>query len=1307
MALRRKSSPFLDIRVGADYTLKTRPQAVAGYDSPAATGDPSFIDIMAYRANQGWTNNFFNNAINSLKISVSPDPSMARFALAMRQRRDTRVNHPNVAKYLAQDPRRAENLGGILGDITQVATSILSDPTTYIGAGAVLGAAKLAGRSAAATGAGIFGTTSALADYTAQYIDSPNIKYSEVAIMGAIGAGLGGLAFRGIGPRQAGDVGASPSATQTPGMLPPPQQPAGLLSPPNPLGDTMTPENYRSVARNLAQKETVAIGDVHTLMQQGIKPLELGQTPMDLPVPYVKKLATEVEGIKAAMQLRVARSAPTVSKLANLLDDTKIQGLKNRAALRKSWRDIEDTWNEASVHTKMDLIEPLKKALATNKLSNASKNPQVLKIINEVKTRQRKLEESIAFVEKTNPWTNPPLQRVGPKRPPKPPKPEPIPVEDMIDKFYMGIPGARTFGINIRDLHEKMPQVPRKKLESTMKRLQYEGLASYDPNHSRFWLADTITNLRKERVLQAEHKRKISQAAQIVKQSGHANQKLLNAVALGSVGAVVGYNYGEGEGAAVGAILGGLAPWTLGKVVGKFSDFTTARTVEGAGQKAAQYINDGNMFISPTKQISRMGPHGKLFMAQLDQAEDMTQLQIADGLVNYRKAKGTITDFTDEEGSLVADLLEAKIKPHEVSPQIRQAAAGLKKVLRKVADDAYAAGLWSEQVYQSAIKNNYFPRVHDEAYLASKEGEDLFVNTMQSINWTEASLRNTLEALTGSRTKANLFIAATRKNGDKFIIDAIAAKQLLKQRGNHVGGSSTHLDHQRKINVGEMDKLLDPFRIRNPDKILDRYLNDVYRRIEHARIFGKDDELALTTLAKIEQDMLPTGKSTPAVKLAREFYMHQKGDTAQSWLLQQHQQASPMLKAVNGKVAAFEVLKLAYSQILQPTSAFVNGSIYMSKSMPMLKSMGTTISTLFKALKPDPVYDEFAQRAASGINVGLIDHISSATSEATLFGRSEFATNRLKWINSPQGFLEAIQFFKVERFTQRWATYQGKALAENLIAKNEQIIAGQITDTKTIKRVRDTMEELGLDWNKSSSQFTTRDMYQASLRFNRTVNFIDGARQLPLVWNSPYASMFRMYKTYSYRQGKFVMDNIVEPMKKGNYKPAAMLLAAGLPAGWTVNTIRDFIKADDREFSNTASLIRNLTMAGGLGYFVDLVNAGVTSDYDVFKTFLGPGPSDALRVTTAIPDTIGGNWRPMAASISRALPEVPGSFKRKLTEQYGITKPFNDPGAAERTFAEELRKQWKAIAAEKKATSTKVDPMKLNLDLSLDLDMGI
>ena len=1289
MAKRKPASPFLDIRVGAQYLAEKYPEYLK--EQPITTGEPTTFQILSYRADLGIKNNFFNSMVDSFKIAMSPDPKMTRFALNMQKRSAVREANPNVAAYIDKDPRRAEDLGGLVGDIAEIGASIVSDPISYIGGGTVATAAKAFGRSATATGAATFGGIGALSSYTSQYVNTPNVKASEVALWGAIGGVLGGLGSAGLSkaPRVSPDAGA----TSVPQLPPPAATAAATVEP----FATMNPESLQEVVRGLAQKQNIRYGDIHTTAEMA---------GVNLPVPYVKKLTQEANGIQTAMALRAARSAPAVYKIAHMLDDPKIAGLKDRIALKKTWRDITDTWNNADMHLKLDMVEPLRNLINKHAVSVETKKKGVAKIARQIQDQQRELQRQINHFEKTNPWQNPSPPRVGPSKPKPAPKPEALPLEDQIDRYYSGLPGGQTLGINVRDMRAKLPGVPREKVERAMKRLQQEGLATFDPHNSRLFMPDTIANQRKTKLLLADKKQKIAEAARITRQSGMANQKMLNTIALASVGTVVGYNYGDEEGAAVGAILGGLAPWTMGKIIGKFSDFTATRTAEGAGEKVAQYINDANTFIRPTKQISRMGSSGKLFASQLEHAEDMTNLQIADGLVTYNKLKNYTRELTDEEGSKVADILEGKLSPLNQPEHIRRAAQSSSQVFKQVAKQAYEAGVWSRQQYTDALNKKYFPRFYDEARLASKEGEDEFFRRMQNTNWTEDSLRNTIAALTGSKTKAELFIKATRKNGDKFIIDGLQAKQLLKERGNHIGGTSTHLDHQRKINLGKMDYLLDPFRIRNPDKIMDRYLNDVYRRIEHARVFGKNDELALETLAKIEKDMLPSGNSVQAVKLAREFYMKQKGDSAQSWILQQHQQAAPMLKAFNGKVAAFEVFKLAYSQILQPTSALVNGTTALSRTMPIRKALATNIKTLFQSLKNTGEHADFAQRAASGINVGLIDHISTATSEATLFGRSEFATNRLKWINSPQGFLEAIQFFRVEKFTQRWATMQGKALFEHLMEKNEAILNGTLTKANEIKSIRKQMEELGLDWNKRSQEFTMRDQYQASLRFNRAVNFIDGSRQLPHVWNSPYASTIRMYKTFSYRQGGFVMDNIIDPLKAGNWKPAAVFLGASAPAGWTVNQIRDFIKADDREYSNTAALIRSMSMAGGLGYFVDLINAAAGGDYDVFKTMIGAGPADILRTTAALPDAIGGNWKPLAAAVSRALPEVPGGFKRSFTEAQGITKPFSDPNAANRTFTEELRRMWKAVEADKKRVAAS-DNVDLNLDLDLDLDLGI
>jgi hypothetical protein len=327
----------------------------------------------------------------------------------------------------------------------------------------------------------------------------------------------------------------------------------------------------------------------------------------------------------------------------------------------------------------------------------------------------------------------------------------------------------------------------------------------------------------------------------------------------------------------------------------------------------------------------------------------------------------------------------------------------------------------------------------------------------------------------------------------------------------------------------------------------------------------------------------------------------------------------------------------------------------MSKVLSITDSFKTTFQALMKAVKSDPLYDDFVSRAASGINIGLIEHLTEATSEATLFGHSQLA-QKFNWINSPSGFLKATGFMKMEKFTQRWATLQGHAYIENLLDKAARIHSGEITNPTLIGRVKEGLEELGISWEKATrgalpEGVTVKDKMLGAMRFNRAVNFTDGARQLPSAWRSPEATMFRMFKTFAYRQGDFLTKSVISEARKGNLKPLATYFLAAAPAGLAVDQIRKFIKADDRDYSKSEDLLRVLSTAGGFGFMNELLLSAL-SDADQFKNALmGPGPSDILRISTTADSLLKGDWKPLAKAAINTLPAAPFGLKENLIKE--------------------------------------------------------
>ena len=1290
------SSPFADIRVMAQQSA-ARGDGWRRARKPS-TGKYSTGEALLYRAHKGAQNSLISNLIDSAKIMLSPNEKLARFANSLQRQRSLEEYHPNVAESLRQNPY--QNVGGLAGTLAEFGGMIAADPLSYIGATTLGTVARATAVSAGKVGAGILGGGSALSVASSQYVLDGKVRYKEVALWGAVMGGLGGYVGSKINtipkPPSAyyADTPQGGLPQTAPGM---PEAPKSLLTSTH---DTMDPDQVASIVRNLAQQPTSnkgRLGDISDGYQMA--------TGSRAPKEVLASVSAEVEGRLQGLDFRFHAKPHETDLNLNMLEPVKETAFSNRIAMQSRFTTknafdelprpaqihLADTLGEGkkdlyTFETALKEVQKVysKKAADTNKLENL-----VITRTSGSKTLEAHIRQATKVVKdmKDPLWMAPKAHK--------------LPLDTQIDTVYQELKAATNNGsVSIDDIKLKLPHLDEVDISRGISKLEEEGIAyvaaKADGSGSDLFMLSSVEEHAQKQSQTAFQRAMSGQAGAIFNQAGFGNQQILKAIAGASVGMIVGHNYDEENGAVIGAIMGGLAPWALGKKIGHYRDFVPEPSVEAIGGHATKYVNDLGVWVRPLKQIRNMGDNGKEFAAKLEIAEDNTQLALADGLVNYNQAKGKVKGIfgdktralTDEEGAQVADLVEGKISPANLPEHIKKAAKASEKIFKKVAKDAYESGVWDRAMYEAALKKKYFPHIYDEQLLNSKAGVERFTEAMRSIGWTEKSLTDTLAALTGSRTKAVNFVKNTRKNGETYVFDVNTINAILKTRKANTGGSSTHLDHQRNINVGKMDEVMDQFRIRNPDLIMDRYLNDTYRRIEHARVFGAKNEAALENMYKIEQDMIPTGQSPQAMELVRETFYKQLGDQNQSKILKAYAMMPEWVKTLHGKAAAFEVFKLAYSQILQPTSAFVNGAILTTKYAGFATAFKNSMSTFMKSFSKDPIYKDFAQRAAAGINVGLLDHISSATTEATLFGRSEFATNKLKWINSPQGFLKTIGFFEMEKFTQTWATHQGHALAENLIARNDEILRGAITDQKVIKKVRDGMDELGLDWHKAKDEFNVKDMYTAGLRFNRTVNFVDGARQLPHTWNNPYASMFRMYKTYAYRQGAFMNDHVLGEMKKKNFQPAAMFIAAGAPAGWTVSNIRDMLMADDREYSNMSNLLRSLNMAGGLGFAVDIMHAGVASDYDLFKQVIGPAPGDILRVSQAIPDLVGGNWKPLANAAVRSLPEVPGGFKRTLAEDAGIMRKRN-PQQRVMTFGEEIRSMWNAVDKEKKSQNNK------------------
>jgi hypothetical protein len=647
----------------------------------------------------------------------------------------------------------------------------------------------------------------------------------------------------------------------------------------------------------------------------------------------------------------------------------------------------------------------------------------------------------------------------------------------------------------------------------------------------------------------------------------------------------------------------------------------------------------------------KLGDLGEGFVEQLKLARNDNDRWLARKYKYMRnsemqaKARG----YTDEA------ILEAKHEAMEILKGNRVAgsnklANGMVRDWRKLMDDtltdAYNSGIIDTEKYarlkQRANQRGYFPRVYDEVFLNSEEGQDAWVKALSGKEVSEPKARALLQAVVGNKEVESQVLSKAQRRGGKIIIDENFAKIMLQaRRSKHVGARSNHLEKGRKL-PSEFEELLAPFLVKDPYEALSRYLLDSGNRINHAKRFGAKDEKAHVIF-----DAIGKQYGTPAMRLAEEIYYARVGDTL-STNVKAAVEMNDTWRTINGRVDAFETLKLAMGQVTNAGQVPINASVLAAKlTGGSPKAMMKMWIDMADQLKSGKIRGEDAARMGANIEATLMQLMGeSGSMHHRIMGKSfsdihtsggKIFKNPVEYLNNPTEFLKKTGFLTVEDINRALASNIGRGIGQQLI---DEMVQLRKVGTKPSKRLIEGMKELGMDPHANS--WGRADLDRAGLRFSDSVNFRNSPGELPILWQHPNAQAFRKFKSFAFNHASFLMDNIVRPLYRKNIQGGAGAAAAyaviGGVTGMGVDEVKRMVKGDDSDLTMTERYVRGVTAAGGLGIWMDLMRS-----YNPLTSALGPAASDLDRLIREGKQTVAGNQGPgkMISDLAKGTLVIP------------------------------------------------------------------
>ncbi len=520
----------------------------------------------------------------------------------------------------------------------------------------------------------------------------------------------------------------------------------------------------------------------------------------------------------------------------------------------------------------------------------------------------------------------------------------------------------------------------------------------------------------------------------------------------------------------------------------------------------------------------------------------------------------------------------------------------------------------------------YVPRVWNTQKLITLKGAEEFSNFLNKLWGKEPQeVRNLIMNLTGEAKLTDEVIDS------RFSPENIRAMFRRKADREMDVKRSTHLEFERKLKIKpEVERELDAFMAAPLDRWT-KFFEDVIRRNEYAKRFGKNDERVKKAIKKMRENGF--GRQAEDVQ---EVYFTAVGDPKYSETIRARMD-NPRLQQAVAKVNAFQNLKLGLAAIPNATQAFVNGTVMLTKSGSLVTAPFKAMSALVKSVAKTRASMDVVHRA--GV-LGEIDLSRIATENmphARIVER-EFK-GPLKYLNEPTAFLRATGFLGVEQMNRRAAAIMAHGHVGSLNAKLQRLVLQGKGNSKKSLMLQKEMKQLGI-MDPLKGDLTPRDYAISGHMFNKHVNFSGESFNLPVSWQKPWFKLMTKFKSFMFYQARFLKRQVADELFiNKNPKPLLAYLAAAGIAGNQAELARALVSGKEIEQNRTALelLISGIGNAGGAGLWFDTMQQVATrGPGGAWSAITGPTFSDIAYTAEDLANA------DILSIIERMSPNLPG-----------------------------------------------------------------
>lgn len=342
------------------------------------------------------------------------------------------------------------------------------------------------------------------------------------------------------------------------------------------------------------------------------------------------------------------------------------------------------------------------------------------------------------------------------------------------------------------------------------------------------------------------------------------------------------------------------------------------------------------------------------------------------------------------------------------------------------------------------------------------------------------------------------------------------------------------VSRNREFGNLEASRVVDlPFYDKTPNSLLS-YLSGSTKRIAQAETFGAKDEKSLDLIKRIGEE----GGDTEAAKNAYDIAVGARKYNPTS---------SKISKGIRQYVTTTRLGLGALTNVSQNVNTGVVTGV-MNTAKAALKQL-------------DPKTRSFVGDTGVIADAVLNDIRTQA-------GFSSFGEKLAgKVVNK----ITAPGFASVEKFNRSLAATAGRDYGLRLAQKGKD----------------STLRKLGVTGDIKNKTLTPEQQVQVARKVVEKTQFKVDAQDLPGWADSPGGKLVAQFRTFSYSQGKFVSNEILKPLARGNILPATRFLAA-LPIGYALYETKRKISGRPEEENKTKIGSQAVQNIGGLGIVMDI-----------------------------------------------------------------------------------------------------------------------